>query len=176
MRSSPRGGAAAPRNDRGSDVQSEAKIVAVRTDPRAPSTARRPERNWAAERERLNDESRWGLSTAERFVLDAIEVHIAAHEEGWPTQRRIALQTGISERQVRRVIENLVSAGFLHARVVPANGQLPNGERTYGARLVYSRGTHRTRPVLAPLASASRAKGGGHGTWCPVGGASAVRT
>ena len=144
-------------------MQSEAKVVALRTDPTTPSPTRRPERNWAAERQRLNDETRWCLSTAERFVLDAIEVHIAAHEEGWPTQRRIALQTGISERQVRRVIEKLVSAGFLHARVVPAHGQLPNGERTYGVRLVYSRGTPRGRPLLAPLASASRSGGGGHG-------------
>ncbi len=124
----------------------------------------RAERNWSAERARLNDEARWGLSTAERFVLDAIEVHIAAHDEGWPTQGRLALQTGMSERQVRRVVEALVAAGFLTVRVVPAGGALPNGHRVHAARLVYARG--RVRPHAATAVAKGppvTVAGAGHG-------------
>ena len=131
-----------------------------------PSTPRllskRSERNWSAERDRLNDESLWSLSTAERFVLDAVIVHIAAHDEGWPTQGRLALQTGLSERQVRRIIEALVSAGFLTARVVPSGGLLPNGHRVNGARLVYARGKPRT-PPLRSIAPERREIPPGHG-------------
>ncbi len=122
------------------------------------------QRNWSAERGRLNNESRWTLSTAERFVLDAIEVHIAAHAEGWPTQRRLALQTGLSERQVRRVVESLLRAGFIVARVVPAGGRLPNGERASVPRWVYSRGIPRTLPCPPPdsPSTTGEAEGGGH--------------
>jgi hypothetical protein len=121
-------------------------------ESRDPSEQPRPryaQRNWTAERGRLNDESRWTLSTAERFVLDAIEVHIAANAEGWPTQRRIGLQTGLSERQVRRVVESLLRVGFLIARVVPADGRLPNGQRASVPRCVYARGTPRVLPFPA---------------------------
>ena len=96
-----------------------------------------PQRNWTAERNRLNDPTRWELSTAERAVLDAIEVHIGQQAEGWPTQRRIGLQTGLSERQVRRVVESLVTRGYLAVRVV---SELPNGEAGRGQRVMYRRG------------------------------------
>jgi hypothetical protein len=97
-------------------------------------------RNWLAERQRLNDPVRRELSTAERVVLDAIEVHIGDHEEGWPTQQRIALQTGLSDRQVRRVTESLVAQGFLEVRVVASAAELPRGRASRGQRVVYRRG------------------------------------
>ena len=88
----------------------DAERNAIVPPPSTPHLlSKRSERNWSAERDRLNDESLWSLSTAERFVLDAVIVHIAAHDGGWPTQGRLALQTGLSERQVRRIIEALVS-------------------------------------------------------------------
>lgn len=106
----------------------------------APSKSTAPSRNWAAERARLNDPTRQELTTAERCVLDAIEVHIADHAEGWPTQKRIAAQTGLCERQVRRCVEVLVRRGFLRVRIVAPGGELPSGTRTESVRLVYSRG------------------------------------
>jgi hypothetical protein len=96
-------------------------------------------RNWLAERQRLNDAVRWELSTAERVVLDAIEVHIGDHEEGWPTQQRLALQTGLSDRQVRRVVEELVACGFLSVRIAPGT-ELPRGRGSRGQRVLYRRG------------------------------------
>jgi hypothetical protein len=132
-------------------------------DPKEQPRPRCAQRNWTAERGRLNDESRWTLSTAERFVLDAIEVHIAANAEGWPTQRRIGLQTGLSERQVRRVVESLRRAGFLIARVVPADGRLPNGQRASVPRWVYARGTPRVLPFPASESTPTEVeKGAGH--------------
>jgi hypothetical protein len=109
-----------------------------------------PCRNWSAERARLNDPARAQLTTAERAVLDAIEVHIADHEEGWPTQKRIAAQTGLSERQVRRCVEVLARRGFLRVRLVAPGGALPSGARTESVRLVYRRG---------PLLGASAPRG-----------------
>jgi len=44
-----------------------------------------PQRTRTAERSRFNDPARWELSTAERAVLEAIEVHIGQQAEGWPT-------------------------------------------------------------------------------------------
>ena len=142
----------------------DSDVVSVERHTQTRPAPGRAERNWSAERARLNDEARWGLSTAERFVLDAIEVHIAAHDEGWPTQGRLALQTGMSERQVRRVVEALVAAGFLRARVVPAGGTLPNGHRVHAARLVYARGRVRL-PLYPSIAKAPpvMVEGAGHG-------------
>jgi hypothetical protein len=125
--------------------------------PRSASQARTsfnvatrvPQRNWAAERNRLNDKVRWDLSTAERAVLDAIEVHIGDHAEGWPTQKRIALQTGLSDRQVRRIVEKLVVAGFLIVSVAALSGGLPRAYRTRGQRLVYRRGPRLSVPAAA---------------------------
>jgi hypothetical protein len=107
---------------------------------RLPASTGGPCRNWSAERARLNDPARARLTTAERVVLDAIEVHIADHEEGWPTQKRIAMQTGLSERQVRRCVEVLERRGFLRVRTVLPGGSLPSGTRTESVRLVYRRG------------------------------------
>ena len=112
-----------------------------------------PQRNWAAERHRLNDKVRWDLSTAERAVLDAIEVHIGEHEEGWPTQKRIALQTGLSDRQVRRVVETLAAAGFLLVTVASASGGLPRAYRARGQRLVYRRGPRLGGRTQVPTAA-----------------------
>jgi hypothetical protein len=99
-----------------------------------------PSRNWVAERNRLNDPVRWELSTAERAVLDAIEVHIGDNAEGWPTQNRLALQTGLCERQVRRVVESLVTRGYLEVRLVASPAELPRGRASRGQRVVYRRG------------------------------------
>ena len=99
-----------------------------------------PTRNWVAERHRLNDPVRGELSTAERAVLDAIEVHIGDHEEGWPTQNRLAAQTGLCQRQVRRVIESLVTKGFLEVRFVASATELPRGRASRGQRTLYRRG------------------------------------
>jgi hypothetical protein len=132
-------------------------------EPKQQRPLRLAQRNWSAERGRLNDESRWTLSTAERFVLDAIEVHIAGNAEGWPTQRRIGRQTGLSERQVRRVLASLLRAGFLVARVVPADGRLPNGQRASVPRSVYARGTPRALPSPASESAHSEVeRRGGH--------------
>lgn len=84
-----------------------------------------PARNWTAERNGLNDPRPDGLTTAEKAVLDAIEVHIGDHDEGWPTQGRIARQTSRCDRQVRRVVERLVAQGFLEMRLVASGGELP---------------------------------------------------
>jgi hypothetical protein len=131
---------------------------------RTPASTAGPCRNWSAERTRLNDPARARLTTAERVVLDAIEVHIADHEEGWPTQKRIATQTGLSERQVRRCVEVLERRGFLRVRIVLPGGALPSGTRTDSARLVYRRGPQLGTPgVVLPFpspSSARRARGG----------------
>lgn len=95
----------------------------------------------------LNDPRRQTLSSAERFVLLAVEVHIGDHAEGWPTQERIARQTGLSVRQVRRCLEVLSTRGFLHSRIVMPGGELPSGVRTDSVRLVYALGPLLERPA-----------------------------
>jgi hypothetical protein len=130
--------------------QADAPHVANERPSEAAGSGLAPCRNWSAERVRLSDPARAQLSTAERVVLDAIEVHIADHEEGWPTQKRIAAQTGLSERQVRRCVEVLARRGFLRVRLVLPGGALPSGTRTESVRLVYRRG---------PLLSASAPRG-----------------
>lgn len=109
-----------------------------------------PARNWAAERARLNDPRRAGLTTAERAVLDAIEVHIGDHDEGWPTQGRIARQTGLCDRQVRRVVDSLLAQGFLEMRLVASPSELPRGGAggARGQRIVYRRGPRLLGPPV----------------------------
>jgi hypothetical protein len=126
-----------------------------------------PQRNWTAERSRLNDPARWELSTAERAVLDAIEVHIGQQAEGWPTQRRIGLQTGLSERQVRRVVESLVTRGYLAVRVV---SELPTGEAGRGQRVLYRRGPMLEGRVVSGQDDRTRSAAGGRGDRTSVGG------
>jgi hypothetical protein len=107
-----------------------------------------PSRNWAAERSRLNDPRRDGLTTAEKAVLDAIEVHIGDHDEGWPTQGRIARQTSLCDRQVRRVVDSLVAQGFLEMRLVASASELPRGGGARGQRIVYRRGPRLLGPPV----------------------------
>jgi hypothetical protein len=119
-----------------------------------------PQRNWTAERSRLNDPARWELSTAERVVLDAIEVHIGQQAEGWPTQRRIGLQTGLSERQVRRVVESLVTHAYLAVRVAT---ELPTGDAGCGQRVMNRRGPRLEVGAQSGRDDRTRGLGGGHG-------------
>jgi hypothetical protein len=119
-----------------------------------------PQRNWTVERSRLNDPARWELSTAERVVLDATEVHIGQQAEGWPTQRRIGLQTGLSERQVRRVVESLVTRGYLAVRVA---SELPIGEAGRGQRVMYRRGARLEVGAQSGRDDRTRSPGDGHG-------------
>ena len=125
-----------------------------------------PQRNWAAERNRLNDPARSELSTAERVVLDAIEVHIGQQAEGWPTQRRIGLQTGLSERQVRRVVESLVTREYLAVRVAT---ELPNGEAGRGQRVMYRRGPRLEVGAQGGHDDRTRGLASGHRDRLPVG-------
>jgi hypothetical protein len=126
-----------------------------------------PQRNWTAERNRLNDAVRWELTTAERVVLDAIEVHIGQQAEGWPTQRRIGLQTGLSERQVRRVVESLVARGYLAVRVV---SELPTGEAGRGQRVLYRRGPRLEGRVACGHDDRTRVAASGRGDRTSAGG------
>jgi len=98
-------------------------------------------------------------------VLDAIEVHIGHQAECWPTQRRIGLQTGLSERQVRRVVEGLVTRGYLAVRIV---SELPNGEAGRGQRVTYRRGP-RLEVGASGLYDRTRGAGAGLGDRSAVG-------
>jgi hypothetical protein len=123
---------------------------------RSASPEVRPSRNWSAERDAMNELARLGLGPSERLVLHAIVIHIASHDEGWPTQPTIARLTGLSERQVRRVVDTLVARAVLETRIVGPGGALPDGSRTESARLVYRRGPALTRPPLRKCSSAAR--------------------
>ncbi len=101
------------------------------------------------------------------MVLDANEVHIGQQAEGWPTQRRIGLQTGLSERQVRRVVESLVTRGYLAVRVV---SELPTGEAGRGQRVLYRRGPRLEGRVAGGHDDRTRATASGRGDRTSVGG------
>lgn len=54
-----------------------------------------------------------GVSPSEKLVLLALANYADAEGKCWPSQARLALDTGLTDRQIRRVFVSLIEAGLM---------------------------------------------------------------
>ena len=54
------------------------------------------------------------LSMAEKLVLHTIMHHARNKKTAWPSERRIARLSGLSERHVKRIVKRLSDLGLIH--------------------------------------------------------------